>query len=596
MIKIKWVILVAVVSVMWLMSVGFTSESSEDKVNKRVIAVLDSMANATNNWLKTNDLKSPENYKKMRSQYKSIEAYVCFRYPVIEKNINGGPVPGVVSDFITLQEEAPHGLQVIEELITSDPTDSAAIIGEINVLQVQIGNLKKSFKQWPLKTWEIIEAQHLVVSRIISLGITGFDSPVFLLGMQDAEQNLKALHQDLQSYTWLGDVKLHKKLVRAIQLSRVELKKGRDFNGFDRLSWIRNQLLPLQVAIRTWQFSSDIEKYEETGSTPRAISTQGKHLFDVNYLDPYFTTRGGANSGFELNKLQVELGKKLFFDVRLSKTGNMSCGTCHKPQFAYADSVAKSFSRNSPSLYNVGFQGNFFWDLRSDDINNQIHHVVHHPQEFNTNSSELVKKLSDIPEYSSQFQAIFKEKVSYSNIKMALEQYLRSLISYNSRFDRYVRGENGVKLTASEKRGANLFMGRAACATCHFAPLFNGYVPPHYGESEGEILGVLESPNSKNVDADLGRYELFKSAYPNAEFVKGMFKTPGIRNIQHTAPYMHNGSYTTLEQVMEFYNSGGALGKGIHWPQQTLSGDSLGLSNPEIQDIISFMKSLEDMN
>jgi len=588
--------MVAVISVMWLMSVGFTSESSEDKVNKRVIAVLDSMANSANEWVNSSRVTSPENYKQIRSLYKSIEAYVCFRYPVIEKNINGGPVPGVVSDFITLQEETPHGLQVIEELITSDPTDSVAIIGELNGLHIQIGNLKKSFEQWPLKTWEIIEAQHLVVSRVISLGITGFDSPVFLLGMQDAAQNLKGLRQDLQGYSWLGDVKLHQKLMTAIQLSLMELTKGGDFNGFDRLSWIRNQLIPLQVAIRTWQFSSDIEKYEETGSTPRAISTQGKHLFDVNYLDPYFTTRGGANSGFELNKLQVELGKKLFFDVRLSKTGNMSCGTCHKPQFAYADSVAKSFSRNSPSLYNVGFQGNFFWDLRSDDINNQIHHVVHHPQEFNTNSSELVKKLSDIPEYSSQFQAIFKEKVSYSNIKMALEQYLRSLISYNSRFDRYVRGEKGVKLTSSEKRGANLFLGKAACATCHFAPLFNGYVPPHYGESEGEILGVLESPNSKNVDADFGRYELFKSAYPNADFVKGMFKTPGIRNIQHTAPYMHNGSYETLDEVMEFYNSGGALGKGIQWPQQTLSGDSLGLSNPEIQDIISFMKSLEDMN
>ncbi len=99
---------------------------------------------------------------------------------------------------------------------------------------------------------------------------------------------------------------------------------------------------------------------------------------------------------------------------------------------------------------------------------------------------------------------------------------------------------------------------------------------------------------SEVVIPDWGRFHLFERNYPNADFVKGMFKTPGIRNIQYTAPYMHNGAFNTLEEVMEFYNHGGALGKGIDWPQQTLASDSLHLSNNEINDVIAFMKSLAD--
>ena len=142
----------------------------------------------------------------------------------------------------------------------------------------------------------------------------------------------------------------------------------------------------------------------------------------------------------------------------------------------------------------------------------------------------------------------------------------------DSKFDKNIRKEKN-NLTKEEIDGANLFLGKAACATCHFAPNFNGFVPPHYQDTEGEILGVLAEPNGNQIDKDNGMYERFKNSYPEAHYIKGMFKTPTIRNIELTVPYMHNGKYNTLEEVVDFYNHGGAAGKELELPQQTLSSD-----------------------
>ncbi|MCL9980154.1 MAG: hypothetical protein NBV77_01795 [Bacteroidia bacterium] len=573
----------------------YSTNSEEDQVQNRIMNAVENLHQLTSNWqiLKfSNQEVNWRLYLDIRKKYKSIEAYVSFRYPELEKSINGGPVPGIVTDFITLKEEEPHGLQVMEEMI--DDNDSIGLEKECYLLIKNISYLEKSFKQFNLKTWEIFEANHQIISRLMSLGLTGFDSPVRLNAIADATSVLESLKWDLSVYQKWGNNQLVKFLDFQIAKSLEYLKQNWQFDDFNRVAFYRDLLVPIQINLRRWQISTQIELYEETNAPKRAINTKGEHLFDPNYLNPYFSSRG---SDFKPDSNQIALGKKLFFDVRLSAANNMSCATCHDPKFAYADTLKKSFERNSPSLINVGFQGNFFWDLRSDDINNQVHHVVHHPNEFNTNATELVSKIASLSEYNKWFERAFpndKNPLNYNHLKLALEQFVRSLIAVNSKFDRYMRSEKDVKLTSDEIAGANLFLGKAACATCHFAPLFNGYVPPNYGESEGEILGVTTSPNSIEIDPDFGKYELFKAAYPDAHFIKGMFKTPGIRNVDKTAPYMHNGAFATLEEVMDFYNHGGAVGKGLNWTQQTLSPDSLNLNSREISQIIAFMKTLSD--
>jgi cytochrome c peroxidase len=146
-------------------------------------------------------------------------------------------------------------------------------------------------------------------------------------------------------------------------------------------------------------------------------------------------------------------------------------------------------------------------------------------------------------------------------------------------------------LTAIEKRGFNLFTGKAKCASCHFLPFFNGTVPPFYAHNEAEVLGVPSKPDtiSAKIDADEGKFALFQK-----DLHRFAFKTPTVRNIAKTAPYMHNGVYSDLPQVIDFYNRGGGAGIGIDLPNQTLPSDALALSKEEQEAIIAFLNSLTD--
>ena len=574
------------------------------EISNRLGETTEGLLLSVNNWQK--DLNQPWQQHKMhydtfRDLYKSMETYVSFRYPELEKSLNGGPVPSIVTDVVILHQDNPHGLQVIEEILGEEAAlDTSELKNELALLRVNLLKLQKSWKQFPLKVWEIFDANHQSISRIMSLGLTGFDSPVFLRSIRDSRIIIEYAQKDLQLFQNWGNPNLFNALQDHLEKAQIVLKAENEFEDLNRVDFYRNYLIPIQKMLRKWHFSTEYETYEETGAFPRAIQSKALHLFDTNYLNPFFTMRGKPS---HVSKDQIKLGKILFFDPILSKSLQMSCASCHLPERAFSDgkitSIPKKLddkARNAPGLINTAYQGNFFWDLKSEDLNNQIMHVFEHANEFNTTPEEITQKLKQSEEYKRLFQkafSSFEEPISLGNIKSAIEVFLRSLNALNSPFDRYLRSETEV-IAPEIINGANLFLGKAACGTCHFAPIFNGFVPPHYGESEGEIIGVFDKPNGNQADPDWGRFHLFERNYPNADFIKGMFKTPGIRNIQYTAPYMHNGQFNTLSEVMEFYNHGGALGKGVNWPQQTLAPDSLNLTNQEIQDVIRFMHSLSD--
>jgi cytochrome c peroxidase len=174
-----------------------------------------------------------------------------------------------------------------------------------------------------------------------------------------------------------------------------------------------------------------------------------------------------------------------------------------------------------------------------------------------------------------------------------MSAYVASLTSFDSAFDKMIRNETN-DLDADVINGFNLFMGKAACATCHFPPTFSGLLPPEYSESESEVLGVPSTPQAPfEIDPDPGRYmnHLLKE---QATFYKHAFKTPTARNIIRTAPYMHNGVYNSIEELIEFYDAGGGIGLGINVPNQTLPGDSLHLTENEKLNLKLFLESLED--
>jgi cytochrome c peroxidase len=160
---------------------------------------------------------------------------------------------------------------------------------------------------------------------------------------------------------------------------------------------------------------------------------------------------------------------------------------------------------------------------------------------------------------------------------------------FSAKIDQYFRGQ--INLNESETNGFNLFTGKAKCATCHFIPVYNGTIPPWFNNTESEVIGVPKSVrwSDAEIDEDLGRYNLNQ-----IEQLKYSFKTPTIRNIEKTAPYMHNGVYNKLDDVIKFYELGGGNGIGMNLAYQTLPFDNLQLTASEKNDLISFMKTLTD--
>jgi cytochrome c peroxidase len=225
-------------------------------------------------------------------------------------------------------------------------------------------------------------------------------------------------------------------------------------------------------------------------------------------------------------------------------------------------------------------------------LEHQVGDVVHNVKEMNGS----MQRFSDLLAGQHQYAALFREAYPDEKnpflemlIANAISSYMRSLVSLNSRFDQFMRG-NDTKLTKVEQQGFNLFMGKAKCGTCHFMPVFNGLVPPVFTETESEVLGVPARKKGKPViDEDLGKYN-----FTQAIIHKHAFKTPTLRNVALTAPYMHNGVFRTLEEVVDFYNKGGGAGLGIDLDNQTLPADKLNLSRREQKAIVTFLKTLTD--
>jgi cytochrome c peroxidase len=247
--------------------------------------------------------------------------------------------------------------------------------------------------------------------------------------------------------------------------------------------------------------------------------------------------------------------------------------------------------RNTPTLLNAAWQTKFFYDSRASTLENQLNSVVHNADEMEGSLKEGIKRIRQHPVYYPQFQKSYSsdsDPVTEYNIANAISSYVRSLTHYNSKFDRYMRKQG--ELSASEKKGFNLFAGKAKCATCHYLPLFNGLVPPQFGETESEVIGVpANAPGTPQADDDEGKFVFTRS--PVHEHA---FKTPTLRNVALTAPYMHNGVFKTLEEVMDFYNKGGGAGTRTAFENETLAPDALHLSKKEIRYVIAFLKTLTD--
>lgn len=383
-------------------------------------------------------------------------------------------------------------------------------------------------------------------------------------------------------------------LLKDIQNAVSYLNQHPDFNSFDRAAFITKYANNISMSIAQLERNLPGPKIKYN----RMLNQDINSIFDV---DAFNVNAFSPGAKYYMTDAKVLLGKKLFNDPALSGPKTRSCATCHQPELDYTDGLTtptdiydstKHLSRNTPTLLNAALQSNYFYDMRALTLEDQVRTVMSNKEEMDGSIDSAVTYVSQDTTYQKLFAKAFptgqwEKQIDGDKVANALASYVRSLVKLNSRFDEYMQGDQDA-LTSREVKGFNLFMGKAKCGTCHFAPLFNGITPPKYVQSETEVIGVPKSLTDSTLDPDLGYYAIIGVAS-----YKHAFKIPTVRNISKTAPYMHNGVYTTLEDMMEFYNNAGAVGLGINLPNQTLPADTLGLTKEEQNDIIAFMKSLE---
>lgn len=301
------------------------------------------------------------------------------------------------------------------------------------------------------------------------------------------------------------------------------------------------------------------------------------------------TSLPDARDGF--SPQQIDLGRYLFFDPVLSADGSISCASCHDPNKGFSDGRAQALgihdsllNRSSPSLWNVAYLKKFFWDARASSLEEQMQGPLFAANEMANTPSNLLNTLNGIPAYRRLFFEAFPDRsvndsIQLQEIYTSIVAFETSLISLNSRYDRYAHGFPGA-LNKNEIEGLNIFRSFVArCAECHTPPLFTN-----------QQIAVIGSPEPEGKPFDPGAELTFKDATR-----RGGFKVPSIRNIEKTAPYMHSGRFMTLKETAEFYTKG----RGHAVPENEKLYLHWHIWEPELTDqeldrLVDFLKTLTD--
>ena len=570
---------------------GAESTESTPKILKYYQKTLDSAAYYLSQMDSSKSLSSNKRLlMQSRKWYKRAEPIMIAYDNENYKTLNGPNLLKVeIDDFTDIKKIKPKSYQVLEELLyAEEPLDKETLQNVLIFMNVRLPFIKMNHMIYKQHDRHHLRMIREAIVNVATKGITGFDSPMLANSLQEAVYNYETIHFILtQIY---GEVFQDQALLKAWEIeleATVKFLLGSNFDRFDRYAFIKNHTNTQLELVNQTATDWEVELKDSYALNPTATNLFAKDFFNAANFSPAHSPTATTE--------RVALGKALFNDTDLSSSG-MSCATCHLQEKAFTDgrkvargNDGRDLLRNSPTLYYSAFQRMFFWDGMSSSLESQIIGVLNNAKEFHVNFKQLEEKAKASGKYNAQFDASYKGMISEKNIRHAIATYIRSLAPFESEFDKSMRGE--IELDQAKIDGFNLFMGKASCATCHFPPAFNGTVPPNYLETEFENLGTPATASfvQPEPDRDPGAYEPYK-----VEERRHFFKTPTVRNAAVTAPYMHNGVYDSLEQVMKFYNVGGGVGMGLDVPYQTLPADSLGLSEQEIKSLILFIESLTD--
>ncbi len=563
----------------------------------------------TERVLKLDDLVKGKNYdidsakvllSACRLEYKSIEAFLIYYFPGDARLLNRPIIQEMVEDDEVSEYLAPRGFQYVEQMLFSDSVlfFRKNIRNEVDNIFNLVVKFKESVYTMEFRDRDIFEALQNHLARQFLLGFAEFETGESRTGVNESKFMLEYYKEFfIKAYSNQEEEKgqllnsFYSVVDAAVEYLN-SVKKGYepDYFKFYSLYYIpvSEQLTRLRVLL-----VSDND-YNTTAINFKNRSVFDPHAFNSDYFLP--------SKNFDSKEEVVNLGRILFFDPALSANNLRACASCHQPQKAFTDGLqqsqafepGKNLTRNSPTIINSVLQRKLFHDGRAFTFQDQAGQVMSNPLEMHNDFSQIAIKLRNSPDYVKLFRTAFKGTedtlITNRSLLNAISEYERSLIGMNSRFDKTISGRENL-LSSDEKAGFNIFMGKGNCASCHFIPLFNGLMPPIYVETEWEILGVpsLKRSGKPELDSDLGRASII-----NVDIFKHAFKIPTLRNIELTGPYMHNGVFRTLEEVIEFYDIGGGIGMGYDVPLQTLPSDSLHLTSNEKYELISFLKTLTD--
>jgi cytochrome c peroxidase len=567
---------------------------------------------ALQHTIETTDLSSEKSLQEIqksidaaRLKLKNIDFWLRYFEPNAYRKING-PLPVEWENEVFEKFEKPYrregaGLSLAEISLKQPPVVKDSLLSLINKSVEAVKTFEADSITGQLSLYShFFLANRLFLLNLAAIYTTGFECPDTGRVITELKSMLRGTKEIYIRYDeCFPDFTLSHEYLdlydRAILF--VNDQPG-GFSAFDNYHFIRNYINPL-FAMN--QHFIDLYNVRSLNFNDYTLNNNIQSIFDKSL---YTSQNIKGIYSMVVDKKTLEeiryIGKLLFYDPILSGNNMRSCASCHKPTQYFTDttiSTALQFDRlqrlprNTPTLINSIYNHLLMLDGKHISLQAQGKDVMTNPTEMNCNEKELIRKVLSCKEYKNAFREFLKstpeeKEVTINHIASAITFYDGSYSRFYSSFDDAMNKKGDV--SEDVVRGFNLFMSRAKCATCHFVPNFNGVKPPFIG-SEFEVLGTPEDSSYKNISPDKGRWKV----NPAPETLHA-FRTGSIRNAEYTKPYMHNGVFKTLEQVIDFYDAGGGLGKKMDVANQTLSPDSLKLSAWDKKDLLAFIHSLNE--
>ena len=443
-------------------------------------------------------------------------------------------------------------------------------------------------------------ANRLFLLNLAAVYTTGFECPDFANIVPELRSMLAGVGRIYDAYDASFPTTPLPRDYRELYAKMVAFVAGQpdDFAAFDHFTFIRDYVNPL--------FAINQRLIRDDGAGPRntndyalnddCTSIFSKRLYLAQNTKGVYSLVQDPKALAEIRRI----GRLLFYDPLLSANNQRSCASCHDPSQCFTDTTVRTalqldrrgrLPRNAPSLADVTLNHLIMLDGLRTTLPDQAHAVITNPIELGGDEKAILGKVMSCSEYRkafTRFQKLVPEqrRITMEHVISAITLYYGAFSEADAPFDDAINAR--ASLGDDAHRGFNLFMSKAQCGTCHFVPHFNGIKPP-YISSEFEVLGVPEDSSYSRISDDVGRY----GVNPAPETLHA-FRTVTVRNAERTPPYMHNGVFATLKDVIDFYDAGGGTGKGLKLTNQTLTTDSLKLSIAERGDLTAFIHTLNE--